>query len=78
MDYGRTFNPVQSSGLPASDVIALTVIPYDKIYAVLANGQAYAIYTNGSSWLRMNAGSPYSIACVNWRSNRHHHHIHGH
>jgi photosystem II stability/assembly factor-like uncharacterized protein len=63
-DYGNTFNPVQASGLPASDVLALTVIPYDKIYAVLANGEAYATYTSGSSWLRMNGDSPYPIRCV--------------
>ncbi len=63
-DYGATFQTIQASGLPASNVVGLTAIPYDKVYAILANGQSYALYENGSSWIQINAGIPYPITCV--------------
>jgi len=57
-DFGTTFYQISTSGLPASDVIGLTAIPFGRVYAILANGQVYAAYSNSDTWLQMNAASP--------------------
>lgn len=63
-DYGVTFNPVNASGLPFVDVSGLAVVPYVAVYAMLTNGQAYALFQGGISWQQVNKASPYPIVAV--------------
>ena len=63
-DYGQTFNPVLKYGLPASNIVSVAVVPYDKIYVVLANGQIFAALPSATQWFQVNSTIASPGLCV--------------
>src|SRR5207245_5106647 len=45
-----------SNGLPAEDIVALTIAPWEKVYAITASGGLFASSDNGQNWFAAKTG----------------------
>lgn len=64
VDAGASIVEWPKPGLPDTNIVQLALAPFDKIYAVAANGTAYASPIDDSSWLKIGDSIPNPILAV--------------